>query len=81
MPVTICITDELGEIIARRAEARGLALEEYAREVLERDANAPTLRELFAPVREEIKTAGTSDEQLASQIEEALSEVRPRRRA
>ncbi|HEY6331169.1 MAG TPA: hypothetical protein VI756_17715 [Blastocatellia bacterium] len=81
MPVLIRITDELGEMVGRRAAARGLALQEYVREVLERDANIPTLRDLLAPTREEVKAASTGDEELGAQIEEALSEVRARRRA
>jgi hypothetical protein len=43
-------------------------LGEYAREVLERDAEMPTLRELFAPVREQIKASGTTEAELTSQI-------------
>jgi hypothetical protein len=48
--------------------------------VLERDAEMPTLRELFAPVREQIKAAGVTDEELTAQIEEAVAEVRTRPR-
>ena len=81
MSITISIPPELEEKLAQRAAARGLALEEYAREVLERDAATPSLRELFAPVREQVETSGTSDEELTAQIEEALAEVRARRRA
>ncbi|MGH9763871.1 MAG: hypothetical protein ACREDR_05360 [Blastocatellia bacterium] len=81
MSVTITIPDELKEMIARRAAARGLPLEEYAREVLERDATTPSLRELFASTREEIDATSATDEELTGQIEDAVSEVRTRRRA
>jgi protein involved in polysaccharide export with SLBB domain len=40
----------------------------------------PALRELFAPVRDQIKAAGVTDDELAMQIEEALTEVRTRPR-
>ena len=49
MTVTITIPAELEAKIAERAAARGISLGEDAREVLERDAEMPTLRELFAP--------------------------------
>jgi len=80
MSATIIIPTELEVKIAERAAARGVTLEEYAREVLERDAEMPTLRELFAPVREQVKASGTTDEELTVQIEEAVAEVRKRRR-
>jgi hypothetical protein len=81
MSVTITLSSELEEKISRRAAARGLPLEEYAREVLRRDVEQPTLRELFASVREQIETTGITDEALSTQIEGAVSEVRTRRRA
>ena len=80
MSVTISIPSELEAKIAKRAAAKGVSLGEYAREVLERDAEMPALRELFAPVREEIKAAGATDAELTAQIEDAVAEVRSRRR-
>ena len=80
MTVTITIPAELEAKIAERAAAKGVTLEEYAREVLERDADLPALRELFAPVREQIKTAGVNDEGLTAQIKKAVAEVRTRPR-
>lgn len=80
MTVTIDIPAELKAKIAERAAARGVSLEEYAQEVLERDAEMPALRELFAPVRDQIKAAGVTDDELAMQIEEAVAEVRTRPR-
>jgi hypothetical protein len=80
MGLTISIPAELGEKLSKRATARGVPLEEYAREVLERDTTMPTLRELFAPVREQIEEGSATEEEVAAQIEEAVSEVRARRR-
>lgn len=79
MGATIIIPTDLEEKIARRAAAKGLPLEEYARSVLERDADTPAFRELFAPVREQIQASGTANEELAVEIEEAVSEMRQRR--
>ena len=66
MTVTITVPAELEAKMAERAAAKGVTLEEYAREVLERDAEMPTLREVFAPVREQIKVAGVTDEELTA---------------
>ncbi len=80
MGTTITIPTELEQKIAKQAAASGLSLEDYGREVLERGAETPTLREIFAPVREQIKVSSTTDEELATEIEEAVSGVRNRRR-
>ncbi len=80
MTVTIAISPELEARIAERAAAKGITLEEYAHEVLERDLDTPTLRDLFAPVRKQIKAAALTDEELSTQIKEAVAEVRARPR-
>lgn len=80
MTVTITIPAELEAKITERATAKGVSLEEYAQGVLQRDAETPTLRDLFAPVRDQIKAAGVTDEKLGMQIEEAVAEVRTRPR-
>jgi hypothetical protein len=81
MSTTITIPTELEEKIAGRAAAQGKDVEQFALEVLERAAEAPTLRELFADVRGEIRASGVSEEELDSRIESAVKEVRTQRRA
>lgn len=81
MSATIIIPTKLERKIAGQAAASGMKLEEYALEVLQRDAEAPSLRELFADVREQIQASGVSDEELDAKIEAAAAEVRARRRA
>lgn len=80
MTVTISIPPELEAKIAERAAKKGVTLEEYAREVLERDVETPTLRDLFAPVREQIRVAGVTDDELTAQIEDAVADLRTRSR-
>lgn len=53
MNATITIPIELANKIAERAAARGLSLEEYAREALERDIELSTPAESFEPVSEQ----------------------------
>jgi hypothetical protein len=80
MSETITIPSDLEEELSRRAAASGKDVKEYALEVLRRDAELPDLRELFADVREQIRASGVSDDELDVQIEEAVKEVRMRRR-
>lgn len=76
MTLTITIPDELKARITEQAAAKGVTLNEYTQEALEHYAETPTLRELFAPVRDQIKAANVADDELATQIEEAVAEVR-----
>jgi len=79
--ITITLPTDLEQIISTKAAADGIGLEEYALSVLRRDAEAPSLRDLFADVRAEIKASGVTDEELEQQIDAAVAEVRARRRA
>ena len=54
MSTTITIPTELEKKIAGRAAAHGKDIEQFALEALERAAESPSLRELFADVREQI---------------------------
>lgn len=77
--ITITLPSELERVIAGRATASGKKLEEYALDVLRRDAELPDLRELFADVRDQIEASGISDDELDDKIEAAVAEVRARR--
>jgi hypothetical protein len=81
MSTTITIPTELEEKIAGRAAAQGKDVEQFALEALERAAEIPSLRELFADVRGEVRASGVSEEELDSRIESAVKEVRTLRRA
>ncbi len=81
MNIQITIPKHLEAKIVKRAVAQGVTLEQYVREVLDRDVSRPTIRELFEPVREQIRASGANDRQLAAQIDTAVKQVRKRRRA
>ena len=81
MSTTITIPTELEKKIAGRAAAQGKDVEQFALEALERAADTPSLRDLFADVREEIRVSGISEEELDARVESAVKEVRKRRRA
>lgn len=79
--ITITLPAELEPIVAAKAAASGKGLEEYTLFVLQKDAELPSLRDLFADVRAEIQASGTTDEELEQEIDAAVAEVRTRRRA
>ena len=80
MSTSITIPTELQEKIAKRAAEQGKDAEEFALDALSRAVEAPSLRQLFADVREQIRTSG-SEEGLDARIETAVKEVRKQRRA
>ncbi len=67
--------------LEERATKSGQDLQRYVLSLIHRDLDTPTLRELFAPVREQIQASGVTDEALEKEIASALSEVRKARRA
>ena len=81
MSITITIPTELEPMILGRATASGKAVEEYAIDLLRKDAELPDPWELFADVREQIKADGTTEEELEAEIDAAVAEVRARHRA
>lgn len=81
MSTTITIPTELEKKIAGRAASQGKDVEEFAIETLSRAVNTPSLRELFADVREQVRASNVSDEDLDAKIETALKDVRKQRRA
>lgn len=81
MSTTITIPTDLEEKIAGRAATQGKDVEQFALEALSRAVETPSLRELFADVREEVRASGVSEEELDTRIESAVNEVRKQRRA
>ena len=81
MSTTITLPPDLEAKLAGRASSSGKAIEGFALEALERIAELPTIRELFADVRGQIQESGISDEELGAKIDDAIDEVRKGRRA
>lgn len=65
------------QAVSDRAQAIGTTSEEYIRYLIEEDLSSASLnmRVLFAPVREQIKASGVSDDELTALLEEARDEV------
>ena len=81
MSTTITIPTELEEKFAGRAATQGKDVEQFALEALSRAVETPSLREVFADVREEMSARGLREEELDASIESAVNEVREQRRA
>jgi Ribbon-helix-helix protein, copG family len=64
--VEVWIPDDLLQLIDERARKSGLTREDYIRAVLAREGTrtAP-INEILAPLREQVKATGTTDDDLA----------------
>jgi len=70
------LSEAVVEAVNERAKEVGVAAEEYVRFLIEEDIASPlNARVLYAPVREQIKASGISDEDLDVLLEEAREEV------
>ncbi len=78
--LTITLPTELAQVLSAKATISGKGLEDYLIYLAQRDAELPSLRDIFAEVRADIQARGITDEELNQDIEEAIAEVRARRR-
>lgn len=76
MSATITLPLELESLLAKKAATRGVNVEQFAIDILNRAARRPTISEVFADVRAEFVASGMTEEELGDLIEEALAEVR-----
>jgi hypothetical protein len=79
--ITLQIDTELAGLLAKKAAAQGVTVEQYALDVIRRAAQRSTIRELFADVGAEFEASGRTEEELQQDIEQVLAEVRAERRA
>lgn len=64
------------EAVEKRANEIGTTAEKYVRYLIEEDlASTLSMRGLFAPVREQIRESGISEDELDELLEEAKEEV------
>jgi len=70
------LSEAVVEAVSRRAEEVGVATGDYVRYLIEEDVASPlNARLLYAPVREQIKASGVSEEELDALLEEAREDV------
>lgn len=75
--LTINLPKNISLALEHKARISGKNVAEYVEELVAKQVNRPTFRELFADVRENIKI---SDDDLAKEIDDAISESRKARR-
>ncbi len=70
------LPDAIVKALDERANEVGTTPMEYVRFLLVEDlSRPPSLRSLYAPVREQIKASGTSDDELDALLKEAREEA------
>lgn len=73
MTLTIHLPKNVGVILEEKAKVDGKELVEYVEEIVAKQADKPTFRELFADVRRNINL---NDEDLEKEIDAAINESR-----
>ena len=73
--LTITLPTELAQAVSAKATASGKGLEDYFIYLAQRDAELPSLRDIFADVRADIQARGITDEELNQDIDEAIAET------
>lgn len=81
MDVTINLPPAIAGKLLERAQSSGCATEDYITQLIVKDVSRKSLRDIFAPVREEIEASGISEEELDSLLKEAREEAFQERRA
>jgi hypothetical protein len=70
------LSESVVKAVGERAKEVGVATEDYVRYLIEEDVASPlSVRVLYAPVREQIKASGISEDELDNLLEEAREEV------
>lgn len=77
MTLTIHVPKNVGIILEEKAKVDGKELVEYVEEIITKQADKPTFRELFADVR---RRNALSDEDLENEIDAAITESRQAKR-
>jgi hypothetical protein len=77
--LTISVPKDVEAILEKRARDKGQDVVEYVEICIIEQARRPTLRELFAPVREQIQASGISDGELNELLESARIEAHQER--
>ncbi len=78
--LTIELPPDTQAKLEKRATETGQDMQTYVLTLIRKDVDSLTLRELFAPVREQIQASGVTDKELGAELETAISDVRRKRR-
>ena len=82
LPLTLHLSSEASEKLAQRAAASGADLADYVSAIVEQNTRGTfSLDELSGPVFKRFLESGTTDAQLAQELEQAKHELRAQRRS
>lgn len=81
MRYVINISDAVNAKLVERAHATGAPADEYIEQVLQSALAKPTLREILAPVHQDVESSAMTEGELDSTLTEALQQSRRERRA
>jgi hypothetical protein len=81
LPVTLHVSQTAQETLARRAAESGTDLAGYVSALVEQAISGQmTLEELSGPIHERFLASGTTDDELADELEEAKHKMRAEKR-
>jgi hypothetical protein len=75
MSITIDLNPEIEARIAAQAQAQGLPVEDYLKQVIEKEALRPKLDELLEPLQKEFAQTGMTEEELDELIEKERQSI------
>ena len=82
MTLTIELKPEVEKLLKQKASAKGFTIDDYVEDLIEKDVDKQkTLDEIFAPVRQEFKEQGMTEDELDDLIYQARREVYTEKKA
>ncbi len=82
MTLTIELKPEVEKLLKQKASAKGFTIDDYVEDLIEKDVDKQkTLDEIFAPVRQEFKEQGMTEDELDDLIYQARREVYAEKKA
>ncbi len=82
MTVKLSLTSEEERMLVARAAEKGQDVANYVRALVEEDLKqSPTFSQILAPIHEDFRQSGMTDQELDTLLEDELTEVRKERAA
>jgi len=76
MPFTISLPAEVEDAVRQRAARTGKPADFYVAELVEQAVRRPTLRQILAPLHQEVAASGITSEELDQTLLSAIEAVR-----
>jgi hypothetical protein len=81
LPLTLHLSKEARDELARKAAASGTDVADYVSKIVEETARKPfSLEEISGPVYKRFLESGTTDDELSEELERGKHELRAERR-